>query len=100
LVGKLSSGQGFNVFLSSAQLGEVSPNPVKGTTSIQYAIPEGSTRAQLLITDDLGRIIRQVILSTSGVVNIDVSALASGVYNYSLVINNKTIATKKMTVVK
>jgi hypothetical protein len=99
LVGKLSSGQGFNVFLSSAQLGEVSPNPVKGTASIQYAIPEGSTRAHLHITDALGRQIKTIQLTTSGVINIDVTSLVSGVYNYSLIVDNKTVATKKMTVV-
>ncbi len=100
LVNKLSGTQGFNAFLSSAQLGEVSPNPVKSSASIQYAIPEGSSRAQLLITDALGRSIRQISLSTSGVINFDVSSLASGVYNYSLIVDNKTIATKKMTVAR
>ncbi len=100
IVNKLSIGQGFNAFLSSAQLGEVNPNPVKSTASIQYAIPEGSSRAQLLITDVLGRSIRQITLSTSGVINVDVTSLASGVYNYSLIVDNKTVATKKMTVVR
>jgi hypothetical protein len=100
IVNKLSIGQGFNTFLSEAELGEVTPNPVKGAASIQYTIPEGSNRAQLLITDALGRSIRQLTLSTSGAINIDVSSLASGVYNYSLIVDNKTVATKKMTVVK
>jgi hypothetical protein len=100
LVSKLSSVQGVNTYLSSAQLSEVSPNPVKSIGIIQYAIPEGSTKAQLLITDALGRSIRQFTLSTSGVINMDVSALASGVYNYSLIVDNKTIVTKKMTVVR
>jgi hypothetical protein len=100
MVSKLSSGQSLNTYLNSTYLSEVNPNPVKGTASIQYAIPEGSNRAQLLITDVLGRSIRQITLSTSGVINLDVSFLASGVYNYSLVVDNKTIATKKMTVVR
>jgi hypothetical protein len=100
MVSKLSIGQGFNTFLSRAELGEVTPNPVKSNAIIQYAIPEGSTRAQLLITDALGRSIRQITLSTSGVINLDVYALASGVYNYSLIVDNKTVATKKMTVIK
>jgi hypothetical protein len=100
LVNKLSSGQGFNTFLSSAQLGEAIPNPVKGTASIQYAIPEGSNRAHLLITDALGRQIKALQLSASGVIHIDVSTLASGMYNYSLIVDNKTVVTRKMTVVK
>jgi hypothetical protein len=99
-VSKLLNGQSLSTFLNSAELSEVSPNPVKGTASIQYSIPEGSKRAQLLITDALGRSIRQLSLSKSGVVKIDVTALANGVYNYSLIVDYKTIATKKMTVVK
>jgi hypothetical protein len=100
MVSKLSSGQGFNTFLSSAQLGEAIPNPVKGTASIQYAIPEGSNRAHLLITDALGRQIKALQLSASGVIHIDVSTLASGMYNYSLIVDNKSVVTRKMTVVK
>jgi hypothetical protein len=76
------------------------PNPVREHTNIQYSIPEGSNRAQLLITDALGRQIKAIQLSASGVINVDVSALASGVYNYSLIVDNKTVATKKMTVVR
>jgi hypothetical protein len=41
-----------------------------------------------------------VTLSTSGVIHVDVTSLANGVYNYSLIVDNKTVATKKMTVVK
>ncbi|MCU7548186.1 tail fiber domain-containing protein [Chitinophagaceae bacterium LB-8] len=96
----LKKGRSVNTFLNSFQLSDVSPNPVKSTATIQYAIPGGSNRAYLLITDALGRSIRQVTLGTSGNINIDVSALASGVYNYSLVVDNKTLATKKMKVVK
>jgi hypothetical protein len=100
LVNKLSTGQNINAYLSNAKLGEVTPNPAKGTAIIQYAIPEGSNRAQLLITDALGRQIKVVQLSASGVINVDVTSLASGVYNYSLVVDNKTIETRKMTVVR
>jgi hypothetical protein len=100
LVYKLSTGQNITTFLSGAELSEVSPNPVRGTASIRYIIPEGSNRAQLLITDALGRSIRQITLSTSGVINVDVASLASGLYNYSLIVDNKTVANRKMTVVK
>jgi trimeric autotransporter adhesin len=100
LVNKLSGGQGLNTFLSSAALGEVTPNPVKVSATIQYAIPDGSNRAQLLITDALGRQVKVVQLSTSGTLNIDVSSLASGVYHYSLIVDNKTIITRKMTVAR
>jgi hypothetical protein len=100
LVLKLTAGQNISTFLNSAHLGEAIPNPVKSTASIQYSITEGSTRAQLLITDALGRQIKAIQLSTSGVINVDVTSLASGMYNYSLIVDNKTVVTRKMTVIK
>jgi hypothetical protein len=99
LVLKLT-GQNINTPLSSTHLSEAMPNPVKGSATIQYAIPEGNTRAQLLITDALGRQIKTIQLSTAGVINVDATSLASGVYNYSLIVDNKTVVTRKMTVVK
>jgi len=36
----------------------------------------------------------------SGVVNIDASSLNSGSYNYTLIVDGKTIETKKMIVTK
>lgn len=97
---KQSRNEQTNVFLSGTHLGGVTPNPVKGTASIQYSISEGSKRAQLMITDDLGRHIKTIQLSTSGVINVDVTSLANGVYQYSLIVDNKIEATRKMTVAK
>jgi trimeric autotransporter adhesin len=76
------------------------PYPVRGTTSISYFIPEGAGRALMVITDALGRTIKIVQLSGSGTVNLDASILAAGVYNYSLIVDNKTVTTRKMTVIK
>jgi hypothetical protein len=81
-------------------LGQNHPNPVKDGTNIQYKIPQGSNLAQLLITDTFGRQIKTIQLTASGVVNVDVTSLASGVYYYALIIDNKTIQTRKMNVVK
>jgi hypothetical protein len=98
LVSKLAGGQTINTSLTGGSLLQNAPNPVRGTTSIQYSLPEGSSRAQLLLTDALGRTIKVIQLTSSGVVNVDVSALSSGLYNYSLVVDGKTLQTKKMTV--
>lgn len=77
------------------------PNPAKSSTNITYSIPDGlSNRAQLLVTDALGRQIKVVQLTTSGSLNLDVSSLASGVYNYSLLVNNKIVETRKLTVLR
>ena len=100
LVNKLAGSQNINTSLSSATLLQNAPNPVSGTTSIQYSLPEGSSRGQLLLTDALGKTIRAIQLTSSGVVNVDVSSLSSGVYNYSLVVDGNTLQTKKMTVIR
>ncbi|MCU7549936.1 tail fiber domain-containing protein [Chitinophagaceae bacterium LB-8] len=101
-ISMLSNGQNINTSLTSAQLGEVSPNPVKGSANIQYSVPEGMSNVHLLITDALGRSVRQVPINTSGsgIINIDASSLANGVYNCSLIVNYKIISTRKMNVVK
>jgi hypothetical protein len=100
LVSKLTNGNNGNAALSGASLLQNAPNPVNGTTAIRYSLPEGAGRAQLLLTDALGRSIKAIQLTSAGVVNVDVSGLSSGVYNYSLVIDGKTLQTKKMTVTK
>jgi flagellar hook assembly protein FlgD len=98
LITKLSQGQTINS--SGIILFQNTPNPVKGSTKIQYTLPQDKNRAELVITDNLGRIIKTMPLNASGIVNFNASTLSSGIYNYSLVIDNKTMETKKMTVVK
>ena len=98
LVSKLAAGQNINTSLNRAALLQNAPNPVSRTTAIQYSLPEGSSRAQLLLTDALGRTVKSIQLTSAGVVNVDVSALSSGMYTYSLVVDGKTVQTRKMTV--
>jgi hypothetical protein len=95
----------FNIVQSSISTGKGTllqnmPNPASSSTNISYSVPEEANRTQLLITDATGKSIRQITLSSSGVLNLDVSALASGVYNYSLVVDNKIVETKKLTVIR
>jgi hypothetical protein len=88
------------VLTSAGTLNQNTPNPVKASTRITYQVPEGANKAQLLLTDALGRTLKAIQLSKSGTLNLDASALSSGTYNYSLVVDGKTIETRKMTVVK
>lgn len=88
-----------NVNISSATLEQNVPNPLNNTTSIRYNIPSTSANAQLMISDFNGKIIKQLSLQPgAGVVNIDASTLSTGAYSYTLVIDGKAIATKKMIV--
>jgi hypothetical protein len=97
LVHKLANGQSITSIGGNALLQNV-PNPVRSNTAIRYSLPAGTSNAQLLVTDALGRTVKTVRLNDSGLVNVDVSALSAGVYNYSLVIGGQTLQTKKMIV--
>jgi hypothetical protein len=88
-----------NVIVSDATLEQNIPNPLNQSTSISYNIPSGSKNAQLIITDNSGKTVKQVTLSSGkGVVNIDASVLSGGTYNYALWIDGKLIANRKMLV--
>ncbi len=86
--------------LTSASLDQNNPNPFVGATTIHYSVPAGFRAAQIVISDNSGKPIKQVQLSTAGTgtVNIDASTLSSGTYNYSLVTDGKVLVSKKMTV--
>src|SRR6266542_432847 len=99
-VSKFTQPQSTNASAGSEMLGQNTPNPVRDVTKIQFGLLQGSNNAQLVITDNLGRVVKSLRLTASGMVNVDVSSFGNGVYNYSLVIDNKTLQTKKMTVVK
>jgi hypothetical protein len=76
------------------------PNPVKTEATILYDLPKEYQRAQLIITDNGGRIVKQFTLTDAGKIAIDVSAWANGMYQYSLQIDDQIIQTRKMTVIK
>jgi hypothetical protein len=88
------------LMLTSASLDQNNPNPFAGATTIRYSLPAGFRAAQLIITDNSGKAIRQVQLNTAGngTVNIDASTLTSGTYSYSLVVDGKVMENKKMIV--
>jgi hypothetical protein len=87
--------------MSEAVLEQNTPNPFDRSTSIKYAIPSNFQSAQLLITDNAGRTIKAIALtSASGVAYLDGYLLSGGTYTYSLVIDGKITLTKKMVVTK
>ena len=90
-----------SVTLTKASLGQNIPNPLNGNTSIRYNVPTVSTSAQLVITDNSGKTVKQMqLVKGAGNVNIDASALSAGTYNYTLIVDGKLIDSKKMVVAK
>jgi hypothetical protein len=90
------------VTITDASLGQNTPNPFNRSTSINYTLPQKYSNAQLIITDNSGRTVKQVSVSGAGkgVVNIDASTLSSGTYYYSLVVDGKPIGSKQMVLAK
>lgn len=100
LKAKISSSSSIaktSITLTDVLLEQNTPNPFANSSSIRYNIPSTAKNALLLITDNLGKTVKQIPLNAgAGFVNIDAAMLSSGSYNYSLFIDGKMIETKKM----
>jgi hypothetical protein len=79
-------------------LGQNTPNPFNESTQISYYIPKQFTKAQLLFTGSAGEVVKIIEIKNTGNGKINVFAgdLSSGLYTYTLIIDGKTIETKKM----
>jgi PKD repeat protein len=74
------------------------PNPFAENTLISYNIPMAFTRAQLIFTNAEGKLIKAVDITKQGKGQFNVFAndLSTGVYTYTLVVDGKTIDTRRM----
>lgn len=82
---------------SNAYLEQNTPNPVNGTTTIRYYIPESSTSASIHVTNAKGQLVKTLAIGNMGTgqVSLNTSMLASGTYNYTLYVNGKQVDTKR-----
>jgi hypothetical protein len=74
------------------------PNPFAESTVISYSIPTDFTKAQIIFSTEDGRVVKTVDINEKGDGSLTVFAhdLTHGLYTYTLVIDGKTIDTKKM----
>ncbi len=87
--------------ISSGALLQNIPNPVSSSTTISYRIPQQFASAKVVLTDKSGKALKEINLSTNaGNVQVNVSALAAGTYQYILYVDNKLIDSKSMIVAK
>lgn len=88
--------------LSSASLLQNAPNPCKNNTKISYNLPAKFSSAQIIVTDNSGKVLKQINVTGigKGSINIAASSLAAGNYNYSLWIDGRLIDTKQMLLQK
>lgn len=89
---------GINELSNKATVSGAYPNPANGLTSISYNL--NSTKdARLVISNMLGLAIKEIKLSDKqSTLIIPTSDLKSGVYFYSLVVDGKSMASKKLVV--
>ena len=74
------------------------PNPFAESTVITYTIPNDFLKAQIVFSTVDGKVIKALDINEKGAGHLNVFAddLSHGLYNYSLIIDGKTIDTKKM----
>ncbi len=74
------------------------PNPFGNGTEIRYSISVNFSNASIVFYDEYGKRIKDFNITEKGEgeLKIDASNLASGVYNYSLFVDQKLIDSKKM----
>ena len=79
------------VSVKSVRLDQNIPNPFNRTTTIHYTLPPQYASVKIMITDKSGNVLKElnVIGSGKGSVQIDASTLASGTYQYSLIVDGK-----------
>jgi len=73
------------------------PNPFTSSTTIKYFLPSSFQSAIMTVKNVNGKVVKNYNLTgQNGNVVLDGGELAAGVYFYSLVVDGKTIDTKKM----
>ncbi|MCG3167736.1 MAG: hypothetical protein POELPBGB_03531 [Bacteroidia bacterium] len=77
------------------------PNPATGTTKINYTLRNDAHAAKIEMHNMLGAKVKSIELTEKfAAIELQLSGLEAGVYFYSLVVDDKTIATKKLVVTK
>ena len=78
------------------------PNPFSGKTDIAIYLPESTQTATLYIYDLSGKQIEQHVIEGRGdtIMTIHADRMDAGMYIYSLIADNKVVATRRMIVTK
>jgi len=75
------------------------PNPFNEVTTINYQLPAFESKAELVITNMLGKEIRkEQILKNKGTFIMDRGQIKPGMYFYSLIVNGKIVKTNKLAI--
>lgn len=85
--------------IGGAILYQNSPNPFSAQTTIRFRIPETAQDSFIYIFDIQGNLKKQIgINSSQDSITLSAYELSAGIYFYSLVVNGKEVATKRMII--
>ncbi len=92
------TGHGNALSVSDAQLMQNQPNPFSNSTNIPHFIPVTVKKAELLIADAAGRVLKSIVVESRGAGQtiLDTHQLGGGIYFYTLILDGKNLDTKKM----
>ncbi len=77
------------------------PNPASETVHIKYKLPENSNQAIVTIYNMRGEKINNYEINKGQeIINWDVTGLQNGLYLFTIIVNNNTIARKKLMIIK
>lgn len=80
-------------------ISNVYPNPASSFTSVKYDVSAASQKARIVIYNMLGKQVKEITLTDKqGTAKIATDDLTSGVYFYSLIVDDKSISTHKIVV--
>jgi hypothetical protein len=75
------------------------PNPASSLVSVKYDMNQFANNGKIVFYDMLGKKVKDVELTEKqGLAKINVADLTAGLYFYTFVIDDKTIATKKIVI--
>lgn len=83
-----------------ASLQQNKPNPYNNATVVNFSLPGHYTSAMIVVTDMYGKTIQRTNVAGSTSLRIAAGSLASGSYNYSLIVDGNIISTKTMVIAK
>lgn len=95
------SGLESEVAAGKVYLGQSYPNPASESAIIPYALPARANKAHIIIRDITGREVGNYAISKNrSSLEVNVSNLQNGLYTYTLVMDEKPLATRKLAVLK
>jgi hypothetical protein len=80
---------------------KIYPNPSQNQFTIEYKLPQGESKGEIIIYDIAGTEVKKVTVTNgSSKAELDNSALQSGIYFYQLITSKGATGGKKMVVIK